>query len=203
MKKSIIIWSIAIILVVIALFTTYQYNNKQEEAQTPPAQTNPQVVPPAGAPIGPVIKNPAVEEEVVSSIDALDFTLKDLNGKEISLSDFKGKTIYVNFWATWCGYCVEELPFIEQLHKENKDPDLVILTVDLQESQEKVGKFMSDNNYTFPVLLDEKGETSSLYGIQGIPLSILINKDFKIISAHEGYMNSLDMLKDFIDQANQ
>ncbi len=184
MKKGIIIWAIALILVVVAVYTTYQYNNQ-----------------PAPTPSDAQTQKP--DEEVVESVDAIDFKLKDLDGKEVTLSAYKGKTIYVNFWATWCGPCTYEMPFLEQLYKERKDTDLVILTVNLQESKSVVNKFMTDNKYTFPVLLDIDGKASNTYGIQNIPLSILIDKDFKIVSAHEGSMENYEMMRDFVDQLKE
>lgn len=186
-KKSIIIWSVAIILVAVAVFTTYQYNNKPAPLPTPPAAE----------------QTPAPEEEVVESIAALDFTLEDMNGNKVTLSDYKGKTIFLNFWASWCGPCTYEMPFIEQLHKDNKDSDFVIITVNLEETKSTISKFMDDEKYSFPVLMDDKGEVANLYGVSGIPLSLMINKDFRIVSAHEGYMNDYEMLKEFIDLVNQ
>ncbi len=194
MKKSIIIWGLAFVLVVVAIVTVYQYNNKPASEFVTPPQTGQTETPSTGN---------TGEEDIQDSIPAIDFKLKDLEGKEVSLSDYKGKTVYVNFWATWCGYCVKELPYIEQLHKDNTDPDLVILTVDLQESSKEVIQYMTNNEYTFPVLLDIDGEVASAYGIQGIPLSLLIDKDFNIVSAHEGYMDSYETLKAFVNQLNE
>lgn len=194
MKKSLIIWGVALLLVLAAVFTVYQYNNKPSPVIIPPQENTQTEVPPLGR---------ADSENVQNSIPAIDFKLKDLEGNEVALSDYKGKTIYINFWATWCGYCVKELPYIEQLYKDNTDPDLVVLTVDLQETTAQVGKYMTSNNYTFPVLLDADGDVASTYGIQGIPLSLLIDKDFNIVSAHEGYMDSYETLKAFVNQLSE
>jgi thiol-disulfide isomerase/thioredoxin len=180
-KKSIIIWAMAIILVAVAVYSSYQYNNNPAPPPTPAGQVNP-------------------GEEVLDSIDAMDFTLEDMNGNKVALSDYKGKTILLNFWASWCGPCKYEMPFIEQLYKDTKDSDLVIVTVNLQEPKSTVSKFLIDNKYTFPVLLDTKGDVSNQYGVNGIPLSLLINKDFKIISAHEHQMDSYEILKEFVAQ---
>ncbi|MGB7604627.1 MAG: redoxin domain-containing protein [Lutisporaceae bacterium] len=190
MKKSIIIWTIALTLIVVAVYTTYQYNN-----QPTPAPSEAQTQEPSDT------TDP--DEETVDSIDAIDFKLNDLTGKEVLLSNYKGKNIYVNFWASWCDPCKYEMPFLEQLYKERKDTDLVILTVNLQESKSVVDKFMADNKYTFPVLLDKDGEAANTYGIQSIPLSILIDKDFKIVSAHEGSMENYEMIRDFVDQLKE
>lgn len=181
MKKSIIIWTAAIILVAVAMYSVYQYNNKPTPPPTPTVQDNP-------------------EEQIQDSIDALDFTLEDTNGNKVTLSDYKGKTILLNFWASWCGPCKFEMPFIEKLYQDTKDSDFVIITVDLQESKSVVSKFMTDNKYHFPALLDTEGDVGSQYGVSGIPLSLLINKDFKIVSAHDGAMEDYEMLKEFVDQ---
>jgi len=188
MKKSIIIWTMAIILVAVALYTTYQYNNKPVPVPVP--QAGSQTESPANQ------DNPEVE--VVDSIDALDFTLEDINGNKVALSDYKGKTIFLNFWASWCGPCKYEMPFIEQLYLDNKDSDLVIVTVNLQESKAVVSKFMSEEKFSFPVWLDSKGDVANQYGVSGIPLSLIVDKDFKIVSAHEGYMTDYEMLKEFV-----
>jgi len=186
-KKSMIIWAVAIILVAVAVYTTYQYNNTPAPLPTPPVAE----------------QTPPAEENVAESIDALDFTLEDMNGNKVSLSDYKGKNIFLNFWASWCGPCKYEMPFIEQLSQENKDSDLVIVTVNLQESKDVVSKFMTENKYTFPVWLDSQGAVANQYGVSGIPLSLMINKDFKIIAAHEGYMKDYEMLKEFVDQVKE
>jgi peroxiredoxin len=193
MKRSIIIWTVAIILVAVAVYSTYQYNNNPAPVPTPAADS--QTEKPAATNI-----QDSKAAKVQDSIDAIDFTLEDMDGNKVALSDYKGKTILLNFWASWCDPCKFEMPFIEQLYKDTKDSDLVIVTVNLQEPKSTVSKFIADNKYTFPILLDTKADVASLYGVSGIPLSLLINKDFKIVSAHEGAMQSYEMLKEFVDQ---
>jgi thiol-disulfide isomerase/thioredoxin len=192
MKKSIIIWTVAIILVAVAVYTTYQYNSNPAPLPNPTTESPKDTTDQSSG-----------QEEVVTSMDALDFTLEDMNGNKVSLSDYKGKTIFLNFWASWCGPCKYEMPFIEQLYQETKDSDLVIITVNLQESKSTVSNFLTDNKYTFPVWLDTEGDVANQYGVSGIPLSLLINKEFKIVSAHEGYMNDLEMMKSFVDQLKE
>jgi thiol-disulfide isomerase/thioredoxin len=193
MKKSIIIWTMAIILVAVAVYSTYQYNNKSNASALPPTSSQTESTANQSSP----------EEEIVDSIDALDFTLEDMSGNKVTLSDYKGKTILLNFWASWCGPCKYEMPFIEQLYKESKDSDLVIVTVNLEEPKTIISEFLTDNKYSFPVWLDSEGAVASQYGVKGIPLSLLINKDFKIVSAHEGQMNDYEMLKEFVDQVKK
>jgi peroxiredoxin len=181
MKRSIIIWTAAIILVAAAVYSNYLYNSNPAPVPTPIVQNNP-------------------EQQVLDSMDALDFTLEDMDGNKVTLSDYKGKSILLNFWASWCGPCKYEMPFIEKLYQDTKDSDFVIITVNLQEAKSVVSEFMTNNKYHFPVWLDSQGDVANQYGVSGIPLSLLIDKDFKIISAHEGAMESYEMLKEFVNQ---
>jgi thiol-disulfide isomerase/thioredoxin len=130
---------------------------------------------------------------------ALDFKLKDLNGKEVALSDYKGKKVFLNFWASWCPPCKAEMPDIEKLYEETKDSDLVILAVNVGESKSEVASFLNDNSYSFPVLLDSDQNIYNQYNIKGIPTSFFIDKDGNIVSSKEGAM-SLDEMKSYISK---
>jgi len=106
-----------------------------------------------------------------------DFSLKDLNGKEVEITQFKGKVVFLNFWATWCGPCKEEMPGLEFLHQLLKERKFVLLTISVDyEGIKPVQEFMSKQKYTFPVLLDPKGETLDLFEVKGIPTTFLIDK---------------------------
>jgi thiol-disulfide isomerase/thioredoxin len=130
---------------------------------------------------------------------ALDFKLKDLNGKEVSLSDFKGKKVFLNFWATWCPPCKAEMPDIEKLYSETKDTDLVILAVNVGEGKSDVTSFLNDNKYNFTVLLDSDQNITNQYNIKGIPTSFFIDKEGNIVSSKVGGM-SLDEMKSYISK---
>jgi peroxiredoxin len=110
-----------------------------------------------------------------------DFTLETTEGKQVSLSDYRGKIVFLNFWATWCPPCRREMPAMEKLYQKFKDQDFVMLAVDLQEKLEKVIKFMRDNKLNFPVLIDSEGKAGSKYGIRSIPTTFLVDKHGKII----------------------
>jgi len=113
---------------------------------------------------------------------APDFSLKDLNGHKVELKQFKGKIIFLNFWATWCGPCKEEMPSMEVLHKQFKEKNFVLLTISVDyEGEKPVQEFMNKNRYTFYVLLDPKGETLDLFEVKGIPTTFLIDKKGKMI----------------------
>ncbi|MFR3567889.1 MAG: cytochrome c biogenesis protein CcdA [Paraclostridium sordellii] len=138
---------------------------------------------------------------------ALDFTLYDQYGKEHKLSDYKGKTIFLNLWATWCPPCRDEMPYIEELYKEyNKNIDeVVILGVASpnlgQEGDAKhVKDFLKQEGYTFPVLLDEGGSLVYQYGISSFPSTFIIDKDGYITQYVPGGMDK-DTMKYLINSA--
>lgn len=108
-----------------------------------------------------------------------DFTLKDLDGNDVSISDYRGKIIILNFWAVWCKYCVEEMPDFDKLDKElAEDGDAVILAVNVQEPYETVNKFISENDFGLKVLLDEDGDVAGgIFGVNSYPNTFVINKD--------------------------
>lgn len=118
--------------------------------------------------------------------EAPDFTLTDLDGNEVTLSDLRGKNVYLNFWASWCGPCIAELPDIEQVHQKYLEKDLIVLTINTGEEKETVQKVIEEGGYTFTVLLDSNNlDTARLYKTTSIPASIFINKEGKIIERKE------------------
>ena len=106
--------------------------------------------------------------------EAKDFEVELLTGERVKLSDYRGKAVLLNLWATWCGYCVKELPILQQLHDEYGD-DLVVFTVSCGEDKPKVEDFISKNKYTFMVGLDKKLEMG--YPVRTIPITFIIDKD--------------------------
>ena len=108
---------------------------------------------------------------------APDFTLEDLDGQTVSLGDFRGEPVLLNFWATWCSPCRIEMPYLQQIYEEWSDRRLVLLTVNIGESPSTVKQFMQVNNLSLPVLLDTSKSVSRKYMISGIPTTIFIDKD--------------------------
>ena len=116
-------------------------------------------------------------------MEAPDFTLVDIYGKPRGLSDFKGKVIVLNFWATFCGPCREEMPAMEKLWREFKDRGLVIIAVagdKGQKSMHKVKEFCEMYGVSFPVLLDPKGDVRRNYEVVALPTSYIIGRDNKL-----------------------
>jgi thiol-disulfide isomerase/thioredoxin len=108
-------------------------------------------------------------------LQAIDFTLQDLAGRETSLSAFRGKVVFLNFWATWCGPCTAEIPSMEQLYTELKDQGFTIVAVNSQESAEQVSAFVQEAGMSFPVLLDSAGKAGATYTVRAIPTTYIID----------------------------
>lgn len=117
----------------------------------------------------------------------LDFAIKDLDGKDVKLSTYKGKVILLNFWATWCGPCKAEIPgFVELQEKYKKD--LVVVGYSVDDTADKARAFMTEYKMNYPVLLGlGREDVQDAYGpIWGIPASFLISKDGKVCKRHMG-----------------
>ena len=120
---------------------------------------------------------------------AKDFTLKDLQGEDVSLSSFKSKVVVLDFWATWCGPCRASFPAMQEtVTKYKDDKEVAFLFIDVFENKEpkkmqaETTQFINDNKYNFQVLLDTKDEVAGDYKVNGIPTKFIINKDGKIVS---------------------
>jgi peroxiredoxin len=120
----------------------------------------------------------------------LNFTLKDMNGKNVKLSDFKGKVILLDFWATWCEPCMAEMPHLEALYEANKAKGFVVvgLAMDGPETVADVPSFAKRHNMTFPIVLDEDSHVVSIYNPKrAAPLSVLIDRQGRIVRVRESY----------------
>jgi peroxiredoxin len=119
--------------------------------------------------------------------DAPDFSLKDLNGKKVEMRQFKGKVILLNFWATWCAPCKEEMSSLEVLHQKFKEKNFVLLTISVDYGGLKsVREFMDKHRYSFPVLFDPKSEALDLFSVKGIPTTFIIDKKGRMIGRAMG-----------------
>lgn len=124
---------------------------------------------------------------------APEFKLKNLEGEDVSLEDFKGKTVVLNFWATWCGYCDEEMPDFQKLMKENEN--VVVLAVNVRESKKEALEYIKAGGYEFPVVLDHSGEISDRYMVTGFPTSYFIDGEGKIRGSVFGKMTFPQMIQ--------
>jgi cytochrome c biogenesis protein CcmG/thiol:disulfide interchange protein DsbE len=116
-------------------------------------------------------------QAIKSGKKAPNFRLEDLKGKKVELKHFKGKVVFLNFWATWCGPCKEEMPSMEFLYNQFKEKDFVFLAISADyEGVKPVKEFIEKQSFTFPVLIDPKYETLDLFEVKGIPTTFLIDK---------------------------
>jgi len=126
--------------------------------------------------------NPFGKPLLGKGVPAPNFTFPGLDGKKVSLADYKGKVVLLNIWATWCAPCVAEMPSMEKLYQELKDEGFELLAVSVDESGvEVVTPFMKKHKLSFPVLLDTQGDIKSLYQLTGIPESFIMDKDGIIV----------------------
>ena len=145
-------------------------------------------------------------------VAAPDFTLVDQYGNEHTLSDYKGKTVFLNFWATWCGPCKQEMPDIQQLyldHGENTG-DVIILGVAAPKSEDNpfnqetldadgIADFLEEGGYTYPVLMDTTGDVLMNYGISAFPTTFMIDSDGNLFGYLQGSMTR-EIMDSIIDQ---
>lgn len=180
------------------------------EAEPEPTAAPEPTVEPTETPAAesPEPDEPEPEETVdPDAIPALDFTLEDQFGNTHSLEDYKGKTIFLNFWATWCSPCKAELPEIQQLYdsysREGEDA-LIVLGVAGPEmgregTVEDITAFLEDNGYTYPVLMDTDWSLFYGYGISSFPTTFMIDRDGNIFGYLTGQM-SYDIMEDIVAQ---
>jgi peroxiredoxin len=108
---------------------------------------------------------------------AEDFTLPALDGGTFRLADQRGKVVLVNFWATWCPPCLEEMPAMERLWRKHKDAGFVLVAVSVDTDPKKVAPFVTEYKLTFPIALDPKMSVAERYGVRALPSSFILGKD--------------------------
>jgi peroxiredoxin len=128
---------------------------------------------------------------------APDFTLKDLAGNTVTLSQYRGKVVFLNFWATWCQPCRAEMPAMERLNEVYGSQNFVMLAVNAEEDAETVEAFLKEHPHSFTVLLDQEAKAQSLYGVYRFPETFLIDKRGKIVERYLGVRDwsGVDFLK--------
>lgn len=142
------------------------------------------------------------------TVRAYEFELSDQFGNVHRLDDYKGKVIFLNFWATWCGPCRNEMPEIQKLYEEyaaqGEDAEVAVIGVagpgmGGEGSKEEITAFMEENGYTYPVLMDETGEMFSYYGISAFPTTFMIDREGNVYGYVSGQLTE-DIMRSIIDQ---
>lgn len=119
------------------------------------------------------------------------FTLTQLDGGEVSLADYRGKVVIMEFWATWCGPCRFSLPSLEVIYKRFRDRGVTVLMINQDEPVEMIRQW-AGKRFTAPILLDQDGGVAQRYGVRGIPRLFIIDQDGRLVYAHEGYGGGLE-----------
>lgn len=134
----------------------------------------------------------SIQVPVAGTVPAEDFTVQDWEGGQVSLSDYYGKPIVVNFWATWCGPCKSELPAFDNAYAAYQD-EITFLMVNMTDgySETVAGtkQFIEENGYSFPVYFDTSYEAYQAYGVTAIPMTLFIDADGKLIASQLGAMS--------------
>ena len=160
-----------VILIVILGALLFVYYSRPRFLQPPP--------PTAGAPDR--FRKLSLEKPKKSTA-APDFTLVDLGARNTSLKEFRGRVVFLNFWATWCGPCRDEMPMMEALHRQFKNRGLVVVAVNFKEDKASVRHFFDELGITFQGLLDPHGDVSESYGAFSLPLTYLIDRDGRFVA---------------------
>jgi peroxiredoxin len=129
-------------------------------------------------------QSPAARTKI--GMEAPDFTLKDMQGNSVTLSQFRGKVVFLNFWASWCPPCREEMPSMERLHEVYAGRDFVMLAINVEQNINDVRAFLQKSPHTFPILLDADTRAQGLYGVYRFPETFLIDKNGRIAEHYLG-----------------
>lgn len=186
MNKTFKFIILAIVFVLVIVGCVIGYNNLIEKYSPENNVPAPVVTSPANT------DPPDTQDEEENIVYAPDFTVLNMAGEEVSLSDFIGKAVVLNFWATWCGPCKSEMPHFETLYQEYGEQVefmMVNLTDGVQDTAEDVVAFIEDTGYTFPVYLDTELSGAATYGVYSIPMSVFINAEGEIIYYQLGMMS--------------
>jgi peroxiredoxin len=172
------VYPLAVIAIIVGVIWYIEY--RPDGARSPSGELyGPADLPPALVPEGAKV---AAEEGAL----APDFLLEQLEGPDVRLSDFRGKAVVLNFWATWCDPCRKEMPQFVQAYDEHKEHGLEIVAVNLQEGKEISQRFVDDYGMDFTVVVDRDGEVGDRYRILGLPTTYFIDREGEIRSAFTG-----------------
>lgn len=123
---------------------------------------------------------------------APDFTLKSVGGENLKLSEYRGEVVLINFWASWCGPCRQEMPVLSELHDKYKALGFTVLGVNVEEDSSKARKLLQEMSVSFPVLLDNEGVVSKQYDVVAMPSTVLVDRNGNMRYLHKGYKPGLE-----------
>jgi peroxiredoxin len=123
---------------------------------------------------------------------APDFTLKSNSGQNIRLSELRGEVVLINFWASWCGPCRQEMPVLDELHNQYKALGFTVLGVNVEENPQQARKLLKDMPVSFPVLFDDSSVVSKQYDVIAMPSTVLVDRNGNMRYLHKGYKPGLE-----------
>jgi len=129
---------------------------------------------------------------------APDFQLQDIKGQSVTLSNLRDSPVILNFWASWCGPCEHEMPFLQQIYEDWQSEDVLLLTINLRETPSVITEYMQSNGLSFPVLLDVDGSVTLNYNVIGIPTTFFIDRDGVIQAKRLGPFSSAAEIESYI-----
>ena len=119
--------------------------------------------------------------------EAPDFALKSSTGENLRLSEYRGEVVMVNFWATWCGPCRQEMPLLEELFSRYERVGFTLLGVNIDDDPRRAMQMAKELGVTFPVVFDDRKEVSRLYDVNAMPVTVLVDKEGRVRHVHHGY----------------
>lgn len=119
---------------------------------------------------------------------APDFTLKSRSGENLKLSEYRGEVVMINFWASWCAPCRQEMPLLEELYKKYSDLGFTLLAVNVEEDSSKAEDLLREIPVSFPVLFDNTNKVSKLYKVVAMPSTVIVDRDGNMRYLHKGYL---------------
>ena len=134
-------------------------------------------------------RNPAIDYKAIPKLEEIkdrpaapDFTLSNPDGKKLSLKDYRGKLVFLNFWATWCEFCRDEMPGMERLYREFKGKGFEVLAVNVKDKRSDALALVRKLKLSYPIVMDPEGEVGLLYGAWGMPATYLIDEKGMVLA---------------------
>jgi peroxiredoxin len=123
-----------------------------------------------------------------ADVQAPDFTLKSADGQTVSLAQFKGDVVMINFWASWCGPCRQEMPLLDSIYKQYKDMGFILLGVNVEPHASSANAWLKKTPVSYPILYDPKSQVSQLYQVQAMPTTVIVDRKGIVRFVHNGYL---------------
>ncbi len=203
MNKN-IYWIVAVIMTIVLFVGAYFLYDKLKDDYAPDTElvfvntpssggsqtqpTEPSTTEQAAQATQSTTQEQATTQQAVQT--TADFTVVDANGNEVQLSDYFGKPIVLNFWASWCPPCKSEMPYFEEAYKSNPDIQFLMVNMTAGDSMENAKAFIAEEGYTFPVFFDTMGQAAYAYSASSLPMTLFIDENGVLITYAIGALSA-------------